>query len=681
MVEMIIKMSLVTIIYVTITIILWLLVHDISLKRNHKIAIGIVYGIISILSTHFGINYVDMLLNVRDMGPLIAGLFFDPLSGIIAGLIGGIERYIAGEFWNVGYFSRIACSVSTCLAGFLSYFLSDRVFRKNTVTPVYAFFIGAVMEVFHMYVILITHRDDIFTAYNMVDICSGPMIIFNAIGMALTGIVIQSLSGKWENPFVSKPIEKISVSKTFQQSLFLVMTTIMLINIAGVYLLQSQTAKQNAIAILDESAEIVKKKYEKDKNSLDAEDLAEVGFYLIYNKSGKILHGYHINETLSVADMNTFDKKLSDEYFDCTLFGTEFLAHVITLDENHNLFVAIPTINIYWYRKSQTYEITFAYILLFATVYSLITVLVNQIVIKKIELINGSLEKITNGNLNEVVNVRSSSEFASLSDDINETVDTLKRYIGEAKKRIEQELELAATIQKSSLPTNFIYPGHNEFDLYAIMNAAKEVGGDFYDFFFVSATKMALVIADVTGKGIPAALFMMRAKTAIRTYAQTLSTPTEILSKVNAVLCEGNDAQMFVTTWIGIIDLKTGKMVCANAGHEYPVIYRKDEGYILYQDEHVLPLATYDGIIPKEYEIDMKPGDRIFVYTDGIPEAINLNNEQYGTDRLLKVLNDNTGDDLSSLLANVRNDVEKFANGAEQFDDITILEFRFTNYG
>jgi hypothetical protein len=183
--------------------------------------------------------------------------------------------------------------------------------------------------------------------------------------------------------------------------------------------------------------------------------------------------------------------------------------------------------------------------------------------------VNESLNKITEGDLDEKVSVYNSSEFASLSDDINLTVDALKGYIEAAEKRIEQELMLARTIQASALPTNFDF-NNDAFELYATMDPAKEVGGDFYDFFSVDSDRMALVMADVSGKGIPASLFMMRSKTTIRGLVERGLGPAAVLERVNNVLCAGNEASMFVTVWIGILDLRTGKVSAANAEPKNP---------------------------------------------------------------------------------------------------------------
>ena len=336
----------------------------------------------------------------------------------------------------------------------------------------------------------------------------------------------------------------------------------------------------------------------------------------------------------------------------------------------------MPNEEVYMGRDSQAYETALADILLFAAIHILVSVLVQMVVVNNLNLVNASLTKITNGNLGEVVDVRQSSEFTSLSDDINRTVDTLKGYISAAEHRMEEELQFAATIQDSALPRNFTFP-RKDFELYALMDPAKEVGGDFYDFFFVDRGKLALVIADVSGKGIPAALFMMRSKTTIRGLAESGNTPSEILCKANLTLCEGNDAEMFVTVWIGIIDLDTGCMTCASAGHEYPILKRADGEYALMKDRHGLILAVMEGARYRDYEIQLNPGDRLFVYTDGVPEAINEEMQQYGCQRLVDRLNADKDAHMCDLLPAVRADISDFAGTAEQFDDITMLGFAY----
>lgn len=370
---------------------------------------------------------------------------------------------------------------------------------------------------------------------------------------------------------------------------------------------------------------------------------------------------------------NSYDK---EGFIKETFFGTECFCHIEKLENDEVLLVRMPVSEVYQDRDAATYETVFADILLFAVIYVLISMLVKAIVVDNLDLVNESLSKITNGNLNETVSVYNSSEFASLSNDINQTVDVLKGYIDAAEKRIAQELEFAKTIQESALPKNFLFPGAG-FEIYATMKPAKEIGGDFYDFFFVAPRRFCMVIADVSGKGIPAALFMMRSKAAIRTMAGLGLSPSEILQRVNNDLCEGNEADMFVTVWIGIIDLKTGHMDCANAGHEYPIIRKAEGDYELLKDKHSPAVATMEGLNFKGYDIELNHGDELFVYTDGAPEAINSKEEQYGVQRLLTILNQNKDVAMDRILPRVNRSIMDFAGEEDQFDDVTLVGFRY----
>ena len=680
MFEVITKMLLAILLYIGITAILWKKFYDTRNNRSTIILIGIIYGMLSIFSTHAGVDYVNMTLNVRDMGPLISGLFFNPISGLIAGFIGGIERYIVGTYFGVGSYTTIACSVSTCLAGILAYVISVKLFYRHIPTPMYALFVGIVIEVFHMYAVLVTHRDDANMAFSVVNICAPPMIIFTAVGMLITSLSVIAISGKWERYFKAKDKSEIPISFTFQKGLFVVMFSLIVLNIAGMFTLQNEMAYQNADTILSEQCdELI---YWHNMGETFSNEYEEGTYYpfCYINQDGRIEIGKHRGETINEPVLRVLQGKVGQDCFEYRIFGEDAICKVAAVEDENILLSYILAEDAFWYRNSQVYEMTFAYTTLFAVVFLLITIMLNQIVVKNIDKVNASLNLITSGNLDEVVNVRNSSEFNSLSDDINETVTSLKGYIQDVENRIEQELLFAETIQMSSLPRNFIFPSHTGFELYALMDPAKQVGGDFYDFFFVDVNKIAFVIADVSGKGIPASLFMMRAKTAIRSYAQTQRSPKEILIKTNASLNEGNDAQMFVTAWIGILNLSDGKMVCANAGHEYPILYRNGESASLFKDQHSLPLAAIDELNIKEYEITFNPGDIIFVYTDGVPEAINKDKEQYSTDRLLKVINANISDDITTLLLKSKEDVDEFADGVDQFDDITMLGFKFITY-
>lgn len=248
----------------------------------------------------------------------------------------------------------------------------------------------------------------------------------------------------------------------------------------------------------------------------------------------------------------------------------------------------------------------------------------------------------------------------------------MRGFIDAAEKRIDQELKFAAAIQDAALPKDF-HLFSDRVDLYALMTPARQVGGDFYDFFFLDPDHAMLVIADVSGKGIPASLFMMQAKTAIKNSAPGATGPAGLLDNVNNILYEGNDTAMFVTVWLGILDLKTGLMRCANAGHEYPVLMRAGGDYELLKDRHGMLLGAYKGIPMKEYEIQMQPGDRLFVYTDGVPEANDEKGELFGTERMTAHLNTLKNKPQEQVFSGMLEKIREYAGSAEQFDDITML--------
>lgn len=267
--------------------------------------------------------------------------------------------------------------------------------------------------------------------------------------------------------------------------------------------------------------------------------------------------------------------------------------------------------------------------------------------------------------------------FAALSVRTKRYISTITEITTE-KERIRAELDVAAHIQADMLPKVFPpYPERKEFDLYASMTPAREVGGDFFDFFFVDDDTLALVIADVSGKGVPAALFMVIAKTLIKTRTMAGGSPSEILADVNNQLCSGNDSGFFVTLWLALIDVRTGKGVSANAGHEHPAVRRSGDVYKLDLYVHSPPLAMLEDVGFSEHEFRMNPGDVLFVYTDGIPEATDSSKQLMGTDKMLEALNENPDAGPEEILKNVEKGVAAFVKDAEQFDDMTMLCFRY----
>ena len=309
----------------------------------------------------------------------------------------------------------------------------------------------------------------------------------------------------------------------------------------------------------------------------------------------------------------------------------------------------------------------------------LVTVLIP---LKKVQK-NIRLYKETKNSAEVVKNleeVDTRNEIGQLSEDVVALTTELDEYMAQIKtitsenERIGTELSLATKIQAAMLPHTFPpFPDRPEFDLYASMDPAKEVGGDFYDFFLVDDDHLGLVMADVSGKGVPGALFMMASKIILQSVAMLGRSPAEILTKTNEAICSSNEAQMFVTVWLGILEISTGKLTAANAGHEYPVLKRADGSFELFKDKHGLVIGAMDGVKYKQYEIQLEPGSKLFLYTDGVPEATNADNKLFGLERMLAALNGNQAAAPEQVLNNVRRAVDEFVQEAEQFDDLTML--------
>ena len=284
------------------------------------------------------------------------------------------------------------------------------------------------------------------------------------------------------------------------------------------------------------------------------------------------------------------------------------------------------------------------------------------------------LDRITDGELpEEKLKIRSKDEIGCVADSINEMVESLRD-----KERMGTELSLATEIQARMLPTDFpAFPDHTEFDLFASMSPAKEVGGDFYDFFLLDNTHLVISAADVSGKGVPAALYMVVTKTLIRNYIQMGMAPEEAFSVVNHILCESNHTEMFVTAWLGVIDLVTGELTFVNAGHNPPYIRHKGGDFEPIRSLPGFVLGGMDGLIYKHKVIPLVPGDKIFLYTDGVTEATNPDQELYGTERLRAYLDSHATDKAEEIVEGLRSDIDMFVGIADQFDDITMLLFDF----
>lgn len=280
-----------------------------------------------------------------------------------------------------------------------------------------------------------------------------------------------------------------------------------------------------------------------------------------------------------------------------------------------------------------------------------------------------------------LIEINNKNELQDLAQSLNQMMEDIENYIDniesitKEKERIGAELSIATRIQADMLPRIFpAFPEYDEIDLYAVMDPAKEVGGDFYDFFKVDDDHIIMVIADVSGKGVPAALFMVIAKTLIKNHAQNGLSVEEVFRMTNNQLCEGNEDKLFVTAWIGMLEISTGKLLYADAGHDNPIL-KKADGSIdfLKPAKKFLPLAAWEAVPYQLNETKLEKGDVLFLYTDGAPEATNAEEKMYGTNRLRDTVQMLPSDDMENLLISIRQDIDKFVGDADQFDDLTML--------
>ena len=280
----------------------------------------------------------------------------------------------------------------------------------------------------------------------------------------------------------------------------------------------------------------------------------------------------------------------------------------------------------------------------------------------------------------EMSKIKARNEIGILADDITGFAHEMDRYVEDniklagERERVLAELEFAAKIQKDALLNDFNI--NDKVEIFASMTPAKEVGGDFYDMFMIDDDHIGFCIADVSGKGVPASLLMMSTMTSIRSFALSGIKPGAVLENVNNNLVSRQVSNMFVTVWIGILDLKTGILTTANAGHENPLINTTGE-YVSFKEKHGLVVGGYANMKYRETEYKLEPGDRVFVFTDGFSEATSTDVELYGVERLLVAVNKNKDLSPEALIHKVKEDIDEFVGEAEQFDDITMVCFKY----
>ena len=420
-------------------------------------------------------------------------------------------------------------------------------------------------------------------------------------------------------------------------------------------------------------------------NAMEVADIQNLAAGFRVGNSGSVMIADFQGYILSTNDEINSGTRLSDIGLKMNQFEDEQGSFLGEISDNQYLISylktsdylilgKLPTEEMYFSRDTGTNMLILFNILLFCAIFFLIAWLVQVVVINGIYKVNTTLSKITEGYLDEKVFVNNNKEFQMLSRGINTTVDALKDAIHVAESRIDSELAFAKNIQLSALPGPF--ERRDDFEIYGHMHTAKEVGGDFYDYFMIDDHHLGFLIADVSGKGIPAALFMMISKSIIKTYAISNTDLGNILFKSNNTLCENNESNMFVTVFMGILNVQTGDFSYASAGHNPPLIQCESQKFKWLDAKSDCPLAAIENYEFSIHKTRINPGESLFLYTDGVTEATNRTDELFSPQRLIDYLNslpEQTKPE--SIMSLVRHEVERFSKGAEQADDITMLLF------
>lgn len=774
-------------------------VADVS-ERGWQVIVGVAFGLVAIFGTEAGIPVDGATMNVRDAAPLAAGLLFGGPAGIIAGVIGGVERWLA-VFWGAGEFTRMACCVGTIFAGVYAALLRKYFFNRHIPNLAFAFATGVVAEVMHLMLVFVTHPDQVARAFDVTQKCAPPMITCVGLAMLLCSLTMTLLK---RQPLVT-PAGDRNVARILHTRMLIGVVAAFFVTMGFTTLLQtnlslSETDELLRLNIEDVERDIVDASDENllnitrrvaialpvaaDATSAECtrlateHDVAEINvvnadgvivassepaflgfdmasgeqsaaFLVLLPKGGQfelvqsyqpmtydadtwrkyagvaisggfVQVGYdsknfvddlsnqveaavrnrHVGQTGSLVVIDEMGEVISTRddaegisaeqlagdvsgaqagQMFVTTFADQSCYAVYQEVEGYRICALLPQEEANSSRDATVLIMGFMEVLVFAALFLIIYAIIRGSVVLGIRKMNQQLGQITAGDLDVMVDVRTVSELSSLSDDINQTVGVLK----ESLSLVQADLNMAASIQANTLPdiTSAIAE-RDEFDLYATMEPAREVGGDFYDFFMVDDDHLALVVADVSGKGIPAALFMMQSKAVIKMEALSGLDPARVLERANADLSEKNDEDMFTTAWIGVLEISTGNLVYADAGHEKLALCREGVWDLPQKPNGAVALAAfasedYDEL-PEKYRfrnhvVQMRPGDAVLQYTDGVTEATDEQDDLFGEDRLLSALNDAPSADPDELLPFIHDRISLFVGGASQSDDITML--------
>ena len=466
------------------------------------------------------------------------------------------------------------------------------------------------------------------------------------------------------------------IRKTFHKWLFLFMVMTFFFMLVFLYSLFTKQDRQHAQALLQGEANLITGRLEAYGTDAAGENLTFGldGTVILAKDDMIIASGLRSLEVERLSDLCPgYDKIQKNTITDMVVNAVTGMGMIKEVNGITAVFF-IPESEIYSGRDQTLAYLLFGLLVLFMMLFLIISATVQRNVVQRIQVVNRGLGQIRAGNLNEKVDVKGNTEFEELSLGINTTVDALKETMREIAEKNRQEMEFAREVQNSALPSGSL--AGRGFEVLGSMQAAKDVGGDFYDYFLIGEDKLGIVVADVSGKGVPAALFMMTAKTLIKNFVLGGKTPAEALRFANVQLCENNEKGMFVTVWLGILDLTDGRMEFANAAHNPPLL-KKDGEPFQYMDykkyRRGLVLGGLEETQYRNNEIFLSQGDVLFLYTDGVTEAANRDLKLYGEERLKACMEANYKLAPEVLLRAVRSDIDDFAAGMEQYDDITMV--------
>lgn len=649
------------------------------------------------------------------IAPVIAGLVFGWPAGVISGVIAFVFRACMGGW--LGWPTSIALLFSGLFTAAFSHF----IFKDKRPKWYFGFLIAMFVETFNIFLIYLFNTQNVSSTYTLVKQFDFICITFAALTLLLTNVTISLIE---KEKILPKKKELKNISIHVQGALFIACIVGMALMTYSVWAGSALKSEQDYTEIANESLQDVHNDvwdrikdinpfaYEKPENVDRLLDELEV-----------VTKNHHVTKqgfviTVARVQVNGTERKfLKDEvisapddygfmphdHFEYYQSGVKYTMSNCNLPRNQTSFVTINDevflmvhtgdplfvhggdcisyIVLIPYSEVDSASGTVFRISLYTNILVIIALFlfaeyfVNQKIVKRVEMMDKSLEEIMDGNLDKELHIEGYNEFTNLSNNINLTVGALKNYAQEVELRIDNELKFARDIQTGSVPTAF--PFEKAYNIYAKMEPAKEVGGDFYDYFKMNNGRILFLIADVSGKGIPAAMFMMRAKTLIKSLSSTDIPLEDIVNTANKELCANNEASLFVTAWIGILDPNNGELRYINAGHMNPLLKKKNGKFAEFPNKHNFVLAAMPDYEYKTEIAYLEPGDELVLYTDGVTEAHNPNKELYGVERLINFVNNAQYFNAKQLLDEISDDVVKYADGVEQFDDTTLLIMRY----